>query len=176
MYARVTVLEGGEFERDGGFATEPPEGVRSALVLADRERNRGLFIALFDSREAAEGAEGGLPEEAHGRRVSVGVYEVVLAEDFDDAKAARARLLEVPTAHIDDGVRYAQEVILPRVRELPGWKGALALIDRATGAARFMTFWESRDAMRASEAAAGGLADMSEADTELYDIVFNRRG
>ncbi len=197
MHARVVAFEGGELERvreigeasGDSQAMTLPGGVTSALVLADQERHRRLFITLFDSREALDSAEAWFdnmgaqsPEEVRGRRTSVEVYEVVLAKDLGNAKAARVSSLEVPPAHIDDGIRYAQDVLLPKVRELPGWRGALALIDRETGAARFMTFWESADVMHASEEGASQLREASAPDApeamsglEGYDVVFSQR-
>ncbi|MFF8610547.1 hypothetical protein ACF06X_32055 [Streptomyces sp. NPDC015346] len=43
------------------------------------------------------------------------------------------------------------EEIVRLVRDLPGFKGAYYLVDRATGKARSLTLWEDEAAMRASE-------------------------
>lgn len=74
-------------ERRASGSTGLPEGVRRALVLADREQNRRLFVTFFDSREAIEAAErrfdemgDEIPEAVRGRRTSVDVYEVVFDE------------------------------------------------------------------------------------------------
>ncbi len=90
MYARVASFEGGDLERlreenqRRMEAGETPEEMKGVLVLADAERNRRLFITLFDSREAIEATEprfeqmgDEIPEEIRGRRTSVDYYEVV---------------------------------------------------------------------------------------------------
>jgi hypothetical protein len=96
MYARIAAFEGGDNERLQQMNEErmqsgqmqPPEGMKRAMVLADRDTNRRLFVAFFDNREqidaAAERFEqmgDEIPEDVRGRRTSVDVYEVV----FDDS-------------------------------------------------------------------------------------------
>jgi hypothetical protein len=91
MFARVASFEGGDTEglrkmqeeRQASGSMGMPEGVRRVLVFNDEERNRRLFITLFDSREAVDAAEAQfesmgdeIPEEVRGRRTSIDVYEV----------------------------------------------------------------------------------------------------
>jgi hypothetical protein len=96
MFARVASFEGGDMQRlrelneerqraGSGFM---PDGVRRVQVLNDAPGDRRLFVTFFDSLEQVEAAEAGfesmggeIPEEVRGRRLSVGVYEVV----FDEA-------------------------------------------------------------------------------------------
>jgi hypothetical protein len=95
MYARVASFEGGDLDRLRQVSEERmqsgemalPDGVTRTLVLADRERNRRLFVTFFDSREAIDAAEqrfeqmgDELPADIRGRRTSVDVYEVVFDE------------------------------------------------------------------------------------------------
>ena len=96
MYARVATFEGGDREelrrlneqrmRDGTM--NPPEGIRSILLLEDRMNDRHLFMTFFDTREAIDAAEerfeqmgDEIPEELRGRRLSVDVYEVAFSLD-----------------------------------------------------------------------------------------------
>ena len=96
MYARIAAFEGGDTERLQKMNEErmqsgemqPPEGMKRAMVLADRESNRRLFVAFFDSREQVQAAEqrfeqmgDEIPEDVRGRRTSVDVYEVVFEQD-----------------------------------------------------------------------------------------------
>ena len=63
---------------------------------------------------------------------------------------------------IDEGVRHAREVILPQAKEMdPGFKGIIALTDRQSGKLVGITFWESEEAMRASEEGANRLREES---------------
>ena len=97
MYARVAAFEGGDSERlqqmneermqSGQMQT--PDGMKRAMVLADRDGNRRLFVAFFDSREQIDAAQQAfeqmgdeIPEDVRGRRTSVDVFEVVFDQDF----------------------------------------------------------------------------------------------
>jgi hypothetical protein len=96
VYARVATFEGGDEERLQKLTEErlssgtmnTPEGMKHVIMLADREKNRRLFIALFDSPEAITAAEqrfeemgDEIPDDIRGRRLSVDVYEVLSDED-----------------------------------------------------------------------------------------------
>jgi heme-degrading monooxygenase HmoA len=50
-----------------------------------------------------------------------------------------------------------RENILPAARQMDGYMGILSLGDRSTGRSTSLTFWESEEAMRASEEAADRL-------------------
>jgi heme-degrading monooxygenase HmoA len=67
---------------------------------------------------------------------------------------ARVSALEGPPELIDESLRQAREVVLPQGRLLDGFKGMIALGDRHSGKTLGITFWESEEAMRASEEAA----------------------
>lgn len=145
-------------------------------------------MTLFESREAIEAAERSfeqmgdeIPEDARGRRTSVEVYEVAIYEDPHGAAAARLSTLEGSPEQADEGERYAEDNVLPRARQLAGWKGVLSLLDRENGRGKLITFWESPEAMQASAEQANQLReDAAQASgggirtVEQYDLVFHR--
>ncbi len=92
---------------------------------------------------------------------------------------ARISTLEGSPEQIDEGLRYVRENVLPQLQQQDGFKGMAALADRQTGRTLGITFWESEEALRASEEAADRLrADSAEAmsDTiagvERYEVGF----
>ena len=196
MYARIASFEGGNTERLRELNEQQveadtanfPDGVRHALALASQEGDSRLFVTLFDSREAIKAAEqrfeemgDEIPEDVRGRRTSVEVYEVATHEQPHDASAARVSTLEGPPEQADEGERYAEENVLPRARQLAGWKGVLSLLDRASGRGKLITFWESAEAMQASAVQATQLRDDSAQaagagvrSVEPYDVLFQR--
>ena len=73
---------------------------------------------------------------------------------------ARMSIFEGPPHMIDEGVRQAREVVLPQAKEIdPGFKGIIALTDRQVRKMVWITFWESEEAMVASEEAANRLPE-----------------
>src|SRR5215208_3863988 len=75
---------------------------------------------------------------------------------------ARMSIFEGPPHRIDEGLRQAREVVLPQAKEIdPGFKGIIALTDRQGRKMVGITFWESEEAMRASEEAANRLREQT---------------
>src|SRR5215216_1107863 len=92
---------------------------------------------------------------------------------------ARVSTLEGPPELMDEGLREAREVVLPRGRQMEGFKGMIALGDHQSGKTLGITFWESEEAMRASEAAANQLREESAeaggdtiSSVERYEVGF----
>jgi heme-degrading monooxygenase HmoA len=56
-----------------------------------------------------------------------------------------------PPDQIDDGLRYAQENIVPSLQEVEGFEGVYLLVDRQSCKVLTITLWESEEALRASE-------------------------
>jgi heme-degrading monooxygenase HmoA len=67
------------------------------------------------------------------------------------AMFARMSTLEGPPDQIDEGLRYVREQVLPLMQQQDGFKGFIALGDRQSGKVIGVTFWESEQAMQASE-------------------------
>lgn len=64
---------------------------------------------------------------------------------------------------IDDAERLVVDKILPQLQTVPGFVGVLSLVDRTSGESLGITFWETEQAMRASEAEASRLrSDISD--------------
>jgi heme-degrading monooxygenase HmoA len=70
-------------------------------------------------------------------------------------------ILEGSPDQIDESLRQAREVVLPGAKQIDGFKGMIALSDRQSGKNIGITFWESEEAMRASEEAASRLRQES---------------
>ena len=62
---------------------------------------------------------------------------------------------------IDQGLDYARENILPKVKQVDGFEGVYNLVDRESGKALTLTLWESEQTMRASEEEANRLRSES---------------
>jgi hypothetical protein len=134
------------------------------LMLIDRSTGSMLGVSLFENEQAIGAAEptfermgDEIPEELRGRRISVDRFEVAIHEVAEDATAARLSTIVGSPNVVDELVHHAESTILPEARELDGWKGVIALVNRSTGECKLITLWESRQALQASEEAANDL-------------------
>jgi heme-degrading monooxygenase HmoA len=167
MHARIAFFEGGGpdieeaarrlFKEQFLPEMKKMQGFAGAIQLGNREERRGAAVILFDSEDALRAGDQQLnsmsppPEMGDTRRTGVEMYEVTINELGQDASAARLSRLRGPADKIDESVRFAEESILPAVRRIEGARGALGLADRKSGNVTIITFWESSEAMRASE-------------------------
>jgi heme-degrading monooxygenase HmoA len=172
MYARVAAFENVDTTmvddllgrvRQNIDANRLPDA-QGGLMLLDRDQRKSLGITFFDSAGKIRAAEpefermgDEIPEEQRGRRTSVETYELVIAEGGEGARAARVSVLEGSPERLDEGTRYAQEEILPQLRQLGGFKGIVSLTDRGRGQTKLISLWESDEALRASEEQANEL-------------------
>ena len=64
---------------------------------------------------------------------------------------ARMSTLEGPPDRMDEGLRHVREQVLSLLHQQDGFKGFVALGDRQSGKLIGVSFWESEQAMQASE-------------------------
>lgn len=72
---------------------------------------------------------------------------------------------------IDDGVRNAREYILPAFRDMPGFRGIVALVDRKSGNWMAMTIWATEEAMHRTAEQASHLREQALAAGEQMTAV-----
>jgi heme-degrading monooxygenase HmoA len=90
---------------------------------------------------------------------------------------ARMSTLEGLPDEMDEGLRQVKAHVLPLLQQQDGFKGFIALGDRQSGELIGITFWESEQAMQASEEvgertrrdAAEATSDTIE-DVERYEV------
>ena len=92
----------------------------------------------------------------------------------------RVNTIEGSPDRIDDVTTHMQEQTLPQLQKMEGFEGFIALGDRQSGKLLGVTFWESEEALRATEEAvssvrsgaaeaAGGIV----AGVERYEVLVN---
>ena len=93
---------------------------------------------------------------------------------------ARVNTIEGSPDRMDDAERHMQEQTLPQLRQMEGFQGFVALGDRQSGKVIGVTFWESEEALRATEPAASsvrsGVAEAAGgtvASVEQYEVLVN---
>ena len=93
---------------------------------------------------------------------------------------ARVSTIQGAPSKVDDVARQAQEQTLPQLQKLEGFKGFVVLGDRQSGKMLGVSFWESEEALRASDEAASSVrsaaaetADGIVAGVEEYEVFVN---
>jgi heme-degrading monooxygenase HmoA len=93
---------------------------------------------------------------------------------------ARVTTIQGAPAKIDDAKGHIQEQTLPQLQKMEGFKGFLALGDRNSGKVVGVAFWESEEALRATEEAVSSVrsgaaeaADGTVASVEHYEVFVN---
>ncbi len=93
---------------------------------------------------------------------------------------ARVSTIQGSPGKVDDVLRQTQEQTLPQLQKMEGFKGFVALGDRQSGKVLGVAFWESEEALRATEQAvsdvrsgAAGAADGIVASVEEYEVLVN---
>jgi heme-degrading monooxygenase HmoA len=93
---------------------------------------------------------------------------------------ARVTTIQGAPDKMDDATRHFQEQALPQLQKMEGFKGFVSLGDRQSGKGIGVAFWESEEALRATEQAASsvrsGAADASGgivASVEEYEVLVN---
>ena len=66
---------------------------------------------------------------------------------------ARVNTIEGSPDRMDDATRHIQEQTMPQLRQMEGFEGFVALGDRQSGKLLGVAFWESEEALRATEEA-----------------------
>lgn len=96
---------------------------------------------------------------------------------------ARVSVFKGSGEEFDDATRNAKDNVLPALRRMEGFAGALILADRSTGRSMSVTLWDSEEALRSSERAADRMREETAATydedivaVETYDIVIDERG
>jgi heme-degrading monooxygenase HmoA len=93
---------------------------------------------------------------------------------------ARVSTIQGSPGKVDDVLRQTQEQTLPQLQKMEGFKGFVALADRQSGKMLGVSFWESEEALRATEQAASSVrsgaaetADGMVAGVEEYEVLVN---
>src|ERR671912_2697200 len=93
---------------------------------------------------------------------------------------ARLTTIEGSPDKLDDAERHVQEQTLPQLQKMDGFKGFVALGDRNSGKLIGVSFWESEEALRATDeavpsvrSAAAEAAGGTVASVEKYEVFVN---
>ncbi|MFP5219446.1 MAG: hypothetical protein ACLGIG_06875, partial [Actinomycetes bacterium] len=137
-------------------------------VWVDRASMHASERVLSPLRDAASRIAGGQPATEE--------YELAVLHRERQAEPGcwvRSTRVRLDPAQVDRGIRTFRDHSVPQIRNLPGFRSALLLVDRRTGAAVVSVVFDDRAALDASrESAAAVRAEASErAHADVTDVV-----
>jgi hypothetical protein len=166
MHARVTKFGSSPDKVEEGLkrvrevvipAVKKLQGFKGGYWLVDRGTGKGFGLTLFENEsalKATEEAAAQIRSQASTATKISGVerYEVV-AEVPASATVAAGRLtrFEGSAEEAKKLIDHTNEKVIPRAKEIAGFKGGYWLMDRQTGKGFAITLFESDAALRASE-------------------------
>jgi heme-degrading monooxygenase HmoA len=93
----------------------------------------------------------------------------------------RVSRIQMDAAKVDDSVKVTEEEIVPTLKDTDGFKGLTVGVDRSSGKAIAVTYWDSEETMNAAEemgnsarkqaAEAGGASGPPE--VERYEVAID---
>src|ERR687889_87587 len=93
---------------------------------------------------------------------------------------ARVTTIQGSAGKMDEAKGHIREQTLPQLQKMEGFKGFVALGDRQSGKVLGVAFWESEEALRATEeavsserSAAASAAEGTVASVEQYEVFVN---
>jgi heme-degrading monooxygenase HmoA len=106
------------------------------------------------------------------------------AAQKEDAMYARlSRFAGLPAERIEETIREFEQDYLPAIEQAPGFEGIVLGVDWNAGKAAAVSFWESREALQASDRAATqarqAAIDRTEPErdpvVDNYEVVLQRK-
>ena len=171
MHARVTTAYGPPDKAAEGIKihkesvvpeTRQHAGYKGTLLLVDRTAGKSIQITLWETEDHAKAVE----QQGHYRKQTGKFSHLVSAPPFEEdyevavlevesgeaTTHARVTLFLLrPDADQEELITIFRNDVLAEMRQLPGSKGGLLLLDRAAGRALTMGMWESAADMKAAE-------------------------
>ena len=142
------------------------EGSRGVSAFVDRENGRVVATTAWISEQARAASNTALaPLRAEAERLMSGTmhvseWEIVVNETAVPPTPGcwmRSTALQGDAAEIREGVHHFQATVIPGLRGVPGFCGAMLMVDRRSGRVLASTLWDGRATLDASRERAGGL-------------------
>ena len=149
-------------------------GYRGIAVSADRPGGVVGILSRWESeadRDSSDSALAKSREDGHriiGGRLTVELLEEAVWEVADPPVAGssflRLRRSSMDPAKVDENVDFFRTVVVPGLRETPGFQAARYLVNRQEGTGLVGTVWTDRAALEAGDAAGEARRQSSSAE------------
>lgn len=175
MYMRVTTVHGDSSRIDDVVAlvldrakpiVDRSEDGRGMSLFVNREAGRVVATSAWATQQARDDSNADLaPLRIEAARliagtVSTAEYEIAVSEQVVQPGPGcwmRATAIAGEPARLRDGIADFQTSVIPALRGVPGFCGAVLIVDRASGAAIGATVWSSRATLESSRSLGSSL-------------------
>jgi heme-degrading monooxygenase HmoA len=198
MHARVLRFKGSAEKVDGGIenfkarvapALRDQDGYGGTRLLVDRDSGATVSVTFWrdeDATKASFEALTSLRADAVSRlgadAPETKVYEAAVQHRPQPTEAGnwvRLTTLSGDPGKTDDGIRHFESQVIPEMSKLQGFRGAVLLVDRATGDGMAATIWDTKGDLEASSnpagpirAAASAVMGASDPQVENFEVAF----
>jgi heme-degrading monooxygenase HmoA len=174
MYARVLRIKGSPDKVDAGTdnfksqalpTVKEQDGYAGSRLLLDRRTGEGMIVTFWRDEATLRASEEALRSLRSEASAKFGT-ETPKPEHFEAAVQHRPQPTEKGNwvrisslsgdpAKVDEGIRHFESQVVPSIEGLPGFRAAVLLVDRGSGAALGITVWNSKADLDGSAQAAG---------------------
>lgn len=195
MFARVSTYQGSPNRVSEGSRVidevrpelQRMQGNKGWYLLVDPKGGKGISISFWETEEDATRSTspaGHLREKIARALGAVGtptvqIYEIgtEIGPRKEGARFARVSEYQGSPDKVEDGIRAADAADAP-LRQMQGFHGALLFVDRKSGRAITMSFWDSESSMQRSasgvvplrDSIARGFGAIGSPTVETYEI------
>jgi len=184
MHARSTTFQGNPANIEAGIAfvkneawpiLENSEGCRGVSMLVDRKTGQCVLTSSWESEAAMLASDEQLrPIRDRGRDIlggslQVDEWEIAIMYRTHHGECCRVSWLQ---GDLDAMINSMRVVVLPALRQAPGFCSASVLVNRSSGLGCATTAWETRGAMKASRSAADDMRSraVSDAGGQIVEV------
>ena len=143
------------------------KGFAGVSVMGNRKTGDGFSVAYWETEQAMKDAKPQVRPEADkvmagfgGSIVEEDECEVVVQERFQPPKVGtcvRVTTIEADPGKIDQGISSFKTRLVPLVKQQPGGRAAILLVNRKAGKSFSGTIWDTEKDLQSSEAAISSL-------------------
>ena len=177
MFARVTTFQEAPdriedsiriFREQAAPAVQGQPGFQGAYVLVDRQTGKGLTLCVWESEAAMTSSDAAVRQVREQGIQAAGVRSIPTAAHYKVAvqaqatgqaaatgtrqAVARVTAAQVPPERIEELLRHIRAQNAPTMQQQVGFQRAYYCIDRQSGQAIAVSFWQSRAAVQQAEA------------------------
>ena len=202
MHARIVRFTGSPTEVNDGIghftakiapALKQINGHKGTTLVIDRATGKGLVVSYWHdeaSMRSSEEAVKSLRQQGvsalGGAAEAPEHYELAVQHRSHPPKAdtwARVTTIRGDRAQIDEGISTFEKQVVPSVKLLSGFRGALLFVDRTSGNCVAATVWDTKRALddslatviplREQAVKAMGATGVESVKVETFEVVFS---